>query len=148
MLVSNRNNVKGLEYPFVICLTMKLVEDYAYRNAVYTMLSRSFIKSYMLVSSENNGITDSIKEGLKEIKENRQMTIKIPTDAEQQMIATQFKRAVERKPLAEIIEDILDEMKVPSDQKKKIIDFALSLGWENFSDEELKVKLKQLLAVM
>lgn len=148
LLISNRNNVKGLEYPFVICMTMKLVEDYAYRNAVYTMLSRSFIKSYMLVSSENNGITDPIKEGLKEIKENRQMTIKIPSDAEQKIIATQFKRAVERKPLAEIIEDILDEMKVPSAQKKKVIDFGVSLGWENFSDEELKVKLKQLLAVM
>lgn len=148
LLVSNRNNVKGLEYPFVICMTKKLEEDYAYRNAVYTMLSRSFIKSYMLVSSENNGITDSIKAGLKEIKEHRQMTIKIPTEAEQQMIATQFKRAVERRPLADIIDDILNEMKVPAAQKKKIIDFGVSLGWENFSDEELKTKLKQLLAVM
>jgi len=148
LLVSNRNNVKGLEYPFVICMTMKLVEDYAYRNAVYTMLSRSFIKTYLLVSSEKNGITDSIKAGLKEIKEHRQMTIKIPTAEERQIIATQFKRAVERRPLADIIDDILNEMKVPSAQKQKIIDFGMSLGWEHFSDDELKAKLKQLLAVM
>lgn len=148
LLVSNRNNVKGLEYPFVICMTKKLVGDYAYRNAVYTMLSRSFIKSYMLVSSEDNGITDSIKNGLKEIKDYRQMTIKIPSEQEQQVIATQFKRAIERKPLAEILDNILDDMKIPVDQKKKVVEFGLGLGWEAFSDEELKDKVRKLLAAM
>lgn len=148
LLISNRNNVKGLEYPFVICMTMELAKDYAYRNAVYTMLSRSFIKSYLLVPSGNNGFTDSIKEGLKEIREHRQMTIKIPSVQEQQIIATQFKRAIERKPLADILDDILDEMKVSLDQKKKVIDFGLGLGWESYSDEELKYKVKQVLAAM
>lgn len=148
LLVSNRNNVKGLEYPFVICMTKKLVGDYAYRNAVYTMLSRSFIKSYMLLSSEDNGITDSIKSGLKEIKDYRQMTIRIPSEQEQQVIATQFKRAIERKPLAEILDNILDDMKVPVDQKKKVVEFGLGLGWEAFSDEELKDKVRKLLAAM
>ena len=148
LLVSNRNNAKGLEYPFVICMTKKLIEDYAYRNAVYTMLSRSFIKTYMLVPTEDNGITDSIKSGLKEIKEHRQMTIRIPSEQEQQIIATQFKRAIERKPLAEILERILDDLRVPDAQKKKVVEFGLGLGWEKFSDEELKDKMKKLLAAM
>lgn len=148
LLISNRNNVKGLEYPFVICMTRKLTRDYAYRNAVYTMLSRSFIKSYLLVPSVDNGFTESIKEGLKEIKEHRQMTIKIPSEQEQKIIATQFKRAMERKPLADILEEILNEMKVLPDQKKKVIDFGLGLGWEIFSDDELRIKVKQVLAAM
>lgn len=148
LLISNRNNVKGLEYPFVICMTKKLVSDYAYRNAIYTMLSRSFIGSYLLIPTEDNGFVESIKEGLKEIKEFRQMTIKIPSAQERQMIATQFKRAIERKPLADILDNIMDEMKVPSVQKKKVIDFGLGLGWESYSNEELRKKVKQVLAAM
>lgn len=42
LLISNRNNVKGLEYPFVICVTKGLVGSAHYRNSIYTMLTRSF----------------------------------------------------------------------------------------------------------
>ncbi len=148
LLISNRNNVKGLEYPFVICMTETLSKDYAYRNAIYTMLSRSFIKSYLLVSSQDNGISDSIKNGLKEIKKDRQMTIKIPTENEQEMIATQFKKVLEKKPLAEVIDSILNEMNVLESRRKQVVDFGVSSGWDELSDDELRNKIRQLLTIM
>jgi superfamily I DNA and RNA helicase len=48
ILISNRNNVKGLEFPFVICVTRKITNNPSYRNSLYTMLTRSFIKSFFL----------------------------------------------------------------------------------------------------
>lgn len=42
VFISNRNNVKGLEFPFVICYTHKILSTSNYRNTIYTMLSRSF----------------------------------------------------------------------------------------------------------
>lgn len=148
LLVSNRNNVKGLEYPFVICLTMKLVSDYPYRNAIYTMLSRSFIKSYLLVPTLDNGITESIKKGLKEIKRNHQMTIRIPSEQEIQSIQTRFTRAKERKPLAEIVDGLLIEMKVGKEKRNRIIDFTTNLGWEGYSEEEIKTKLVKIIEIL
>jgi len=54
LFVSNKNNVKGLEFPFVICITAKLKDNYKYRNTLYTMLTRSFIKSYLLIKNDEN----------------------------------------------------------------------------------------------
>ena len=50
VFVSNKNNVKGLEFPFVICLMQNpLDEDLQNRNSIYMMLTRSFITSYFII---------------------------------------------------------------------------------------------------
>ena len=54
LYISNVNNVKGLEFPFVICITSKIRSTYAYRNSLYTMLTRSFLQSFLLVSEYDN----------------------------------------------------------------------------------------------
>ena len=38
LFVSNRYNVKGLEFPFVICVTQEIFSSYGYRNALYMTL--------------------------------------------------------------------------------------------------------------
>lgn len=43
LFVSNKNNVKGLEFPFVICVTRRVTNSYSYRNSIYMTLTRSFI---------------------------------------------------------------------------------------------------------
>lgn len=44
LFVSNRNNVKGLEFPFVICIMQNaLTNDFSIRNSIYMMLTRSFL---------------------------------------------------------------------------------------------------------
>ncbi|MGR0480946.1 MAG: DEAD/DEAH box helicase [Candidatus Electronema sp. V4] len=54
LFVSNKNNVKGLEFPFVICVTIKINNSESYRNALYMMLTRSFITTYLLISHDDN----------------------------------------------------------------------------------------------
>lgn len=39
VFISNRNNVKGLEFPIVICITKKIHSTISYRNTLYTMLT-------------------------------------------------------------------------------------------------------------
>ena len=36
--ITNANNVKGLEFPFVICITKKILGQHKYRNSLYTCL--------------------------------------------------------------------------------------------------------------
>lgn len=70
VFISNRNNVKGLEFPFVICISRKLKNSLKYRNTLYTMLTRSFIQSYLIFDELVQ--YKELSEGLKIInKENR-----------------------------------------------------------------------------
>lgn len=56
VFISNKNNVKGLEFPFVICLMQsKLDNDLQNRNSIYMMLTRSFITSYFIMPDEDDG---------------------------------------------------------------------------------------------
>lgn len=49
IFITNQNHVKGLEFPFIICVTSNISNHYSYRNTLYTMLTRSFLQSYLLV---------------------------------------------------------------------------------------------------
>lgn len=54
LFVSNRNNVKGLEFPFVICVTnSSITKSKDVRNTIYMSLTRSFISSYLIMSDIN-----------------------------------------------------------------------------------------------
>ncbi|MBE2321313.1 ATP-binding domain-containing protein, partial [Solirubrobacter sp. CPCC 204708] len=70
LFVSNRNNVKGLEFPFVICVSERVTAGYMYRNALYMTLTRSFIQSRLIVSAnENEEFLRCIEGGLQRINE-------------------------------------------------------------------------------
>ena len=148
ILISNRNNVKGLEYSFVICITKAIGASYEYRNAIYTMLSRSFLNSYLIISdNSNNGLSDGIINGLNEILRTQKMTVRKPSDSEVKDIETRFKKAqlTINKPFAEILSEIMSEIALPKQQSDKLIRIILNeFHWENYDEEILKEKIKKL----
>lgn len=149
LLISNRNNVKGLEYPFVICVTRAIGSSYGYRNALYTMLSRSFLVSYLLISgTAKNGITQGMLDGIKEIIESHRMTIKKPSDEEQHAIETRFTKAQSEllKPFDEKLLDIMVSLNIPKANRIQLQKMVMStnLHWEDLSDEELRQKIQLL----
>ena len=54
LYITNPNNVKGLEFPFVLCMSPKIQNDYRYRNILYTMVTRSFLKTFILLTNTDN----------------------------------------------------------------------------------------------
>lgn len=122
VLISNRNNVKGLEFPFVICITKKINNSSSYRNSLYTMLTRSFIKSFFLVpNTKNSGLTQGMKDGLNEIISKKQMIIVEPSEQEKQRIRTRFKTRLKNMSHYDIMLKIFDELKVDKKHHNKIL---------------------------
>ncbi|WP_447017858.1 DEAD/DEAH box helicase [Shewanella algae] len=82
--ISNLNNAKGLEFPFVICYSHQLRSSSSYRNGLYTMMARSFLESHLVLGSNsaNDQIIPLLKSGLKCIRQNGFMDLRIPTDEE------------------------------------------------------------------
>ena len=67
LFVSNRNNVKGLEFPFVICIMQNaLTNDFSIRNSIYMMLTRSFLTSYLILPSAAKNI-EILKQGIENV---------------------------------------------------------------------------------
>lgn len=83
LFVSNINNAKGLEFPFVICFARNLKRNASFRNALYTMMARSFLESHLVLSSEaDNQVTHEIEKGLDFLMNNNFMKLPVPSEEE------------------------------------------------------------------
>ncbi|WP_052910412.1 DEAD/DEAH box helicase [Riemerella anatipestifer] len=141
ILISNRNNVKGLEFPFVICVTKGMKKTHSYRNSLYTMLTRSFIKSFLLTLPRE--LTEDMKKGLHEIINTKQMAIKEPTDEEKQKIKTRFINEKQKKhSLYERVESIFNKLQIDIRFYELISNMLTQMNITDSDDETLESFIK------
>lgn len=83
LFISNINNAKGLEFPFVICFAKQLKHKPGFRNALYTMMARSFLESHLLLSDNTDKeIFNTVSTGLNELIKNNELNVRIPPKEE------------------------------------------------------------------
>lgn len=147
VFISNRNNVKGLEFPFVFCITRNITSYPVYRNTLYTMLTRSFLRSYLLVSAQDQDYDkEKIIKGGKEIMNTRHMTIAIPTDQEQKAMRSWYDEAKVMKSLDEKISDCFVELGVTEANLQRMIRGSLSnLLSASTSPEAIKMLIQTMI---
>lgn len=148
LFISNRNNVKGLEFPFVICVTKQITSSSKYRSALYTMLTRSFLRSYLLLQrSDNEGIRKEILAGYSEIKEYKRMTISVPNKDEIKNIKARIRFEGNAKSLAEILKEIFDEKHLTSQQQTIIKDMLIDKV-KTTDKDELTMVIENLINII
>lgn len=124
LFITNINNVKGLEFPFVICLTRKVLSSSQYRTALYTMLTRSFLRSYLLMQREgNNELKEEIRLGYKQIKDEQRMTVSIPNPEEIDEIKAKIQFEGDAKSQHDVLEEIFDERGYDEPTRRKLFEF-------------------------
>jgi superfamily I DNA and RNA helicase len=139
---SNKNNVKGLEFSFVICITIGLDRSLSFRNTLYMMLTRSFLKTYMLlVEDYNKEVLPDIEQALGEILTKGQMTLKEPTDDEKKKIEENIIK-YNSKNSTNAVERICDEMDIPTLYRDKIANKIISEIKKRLTEEELRTAVK------
>lgn len=96
LYLTNTNNVKGLEFPFVICITSKIEDNALYRNKIYTMLTRSFLVTYLLIKDSKK--IPELKQIYSDISNNHSISdIRIPDEKEKQQIQHSLIKMAETK---------------------------------------------------
>jgi len=143
VFISNKNNVKGLEFPFVICVTRAIKNNSMYRNSIYTMLTRSFIKSYLVISSkENSGLTNEMKAGLREIILNKRMIIDEPSPQEKELIRTRFKYQLKQQSLYDRLIKVFENLSIEKKYYNKLMEMTqnVDLADQDYSGLEDFVK--------
>lgn len=134
VFISNRNNVKGLEFPFIICFMQSgLDDDLQNRNSIYMMLTRSFITSYFIVPNEDSEVINKIKRGADFVNENGYLHIKEPSPQQRKNLNNAIiNRTNIYKSQHDIIEEIMDTLGIEKEYRKKLHDIV-----KNAFNEEL-----------
>jgi superfamily I DNA and RNA helicase len=129
LFISNRNNVKGLEFPFIICITKQINDNPSYRNSLYTMLTRSFIKSFFLTQpGPKSGLTETMKEGLKNIVSTQEMIIQEPSEEEKKKIQTRFKYNLKKISHFDLMMSIFKELKIEQKFQDNLLQAAAKMN--------------------
>lgn len=114
LFVSNKNHVKGLEFPFVICVSETISRGYVYRNSLYMTLTRSFLQSRLIVSSElNKDLLPRISEGLRRVNAEGKIEVMPPNETEKASIKTTITVAASALSFFDMAEKAFDELSVP-----------------------------------
>lgn len=145
VFVTNRNNAKGLEFPIVICITNGLKSTISYRNTLYTMLTRSFLRSYLLVFSGQNGLSDDIRRGIDETLKNKNITVKAPSEVEREKMHKWMITARKVESLKDRIDKAFKELGIYELSKKEEIEAAINV--EKFKDADYS-KIVQLIKAL
>lgn len=123
IFLSNRNNIKGLEFPFVICVsTSKITTNKTLRNALYMILTRSFITSYLLLAEDNDeSLINILKQKVLELESTNHILIDEPSDdikreLDNQVISSEY-LILSKKDIAD---DLMRNRKIPFKEQKKI----------------------------
>lgn len=139
LFVSNRNNVKGLEFPFVICVTQRIYDSYGYRNSLYMTLTRSFIQTYLVISNEANaGILSDIDSGLQTINGAGCIEAKVPSDAEKESIKTTIKHNNSSMSFYDFVNKIFNELSVESSYRQDLMEAIKKINGEEFDYHNVK----------
>lgn len=151
LFISNKNHVKGLEFPFVICISDINATSLNLRNSLYMALTRSFLKSYLIVNEEKNrAVLSKILPGIEVIRQHDIITAEEPTAEEKARIRTRIKRNSKKLSYMDTFVEVLDELGIQNDAaRNKLISMAHSLQYEELYTsqdiEEFRISLQSLL---
>lgn len=140
LYLTNTNNVKGLEFPFVICITSKILNHISYRNKIYTMLTRSFLITYLVIKDVRD--IDWLAPLYEEIAaEGAISNIKLPDEQEKQRIKHAVLTQIEdnKESWHDFMEKIFIELNIIDPKKKaKGLQMVNSLSGDRFDAERIK----------
>ncbi len=139
LFISNINNAKGLEFPFVICFAKQLQCYPSFRNALYTMMARSFLESHLLLSNDTDStVFEAVSAGLNQLTSDNELNVRIPTAEEIEKQKDLFVLA-EGISIEKSVRQYCESRKATPRLIAKIISTVSSMleGIEDYSEEYL-----------
>lgn len=139
LFISNINNAKGLEFPFVICFAKQLKYYPGFRNALYTMMARSFLESHLLLSNDtDSAVFETISTGLNQLTVSNELNVRVPTAEEIEQQKDLFVLA-EGLSIEKTVKRYCESRKATPRLVAKIISTVTTMleGIEDYSEEYL-----------
>lgn len=139
LYITNPNNVKGLEFPFVLCISAQIQDDYRYRNILYTMVTRSFLKTFILLTKTDN--IKSQQKGLDIINKHNYIETTEPTKEEIGEIQKTIIKFREELSISyeQFLAAIFQELKIYDlERRKKFVQALKNVVFDRFDRDKTK----------
>ena len=146
--ISNINNVKGLEFPFVICVVLGMISDnIKYRNSIYMALTRSFLTSYFVINGKNTNFAEIYQDAINKISTEGVMNLIEPTSDEKSEMVNKIKISLseQKRQLSEILDELFKKEYSNMSQNDKVYVFNTLKPISNKLTEEKILKKARLL---
>ena len=147
LFVSNINNVKGLEFPFIICISNAIKYDASYRNSLYMTLTRSFLKTYFVVGKIEENLNSRFRSNIESINFTKKMFVNIQQETLPESLTINLKSDVSNYSLADFIKNYLKSVDIDSQIKNKI--YKLTKGFYDdsnmYNPEEVEKFMNDLI---
>ena len=151
VFISNTNNIKGLEFPFVICIETGVVnDDIRKRNSIYMILTRSFLSSYFIVNSVNEQFIKIYEGAIGKINKNGYMELREPDEAEKLQQAEKIRIAAQnkRKSVEDMINEVCDEYPQLSADERSELQKMVPKRVAERTESEVKAKTRKIIEAM
>lgn len=139
LFITNHRNVKGLEFPFVICYTKCITNKISYRNLLYTMISRSFLRTYFVIDENGyNSITQSMRNGINQIMKDGYMILHKPTEKEEMNMKKRRLEYQQTRSIKDRLEPIIAKHKIQNNSINRILEMIKNSSKSLDEDSELE----------
>lgn len=129
-------------------LVETITDSITERNAIYMMLTRSFLTSYLILNNTQNELIEILERGLDEIYNNDRMTIKKPTSEEEKRIKSNLIKYKKEAflTLEELILKVMSEKNIDMKYKKLIEEYLnVSLDVNSYKNEEAEKMISEFI---
>jgi len=136
LFFSNRNNVKGLEFPFVICLAFGMKRSIDYRNTLYMMLTRSLISTHLILFGDpENVLCGKLDEAIKIYSSDGSLRITEPSKKEQSIANEKLLSDSDNLSHFDFVSGVVKSMRLDIQDRKGIIDTVCKFRPNIFEQE-------------
>lgn len=136
---ANENNIKGLEFPFIILiLNQEIKNSLQFRNILYMIITRSMMQTYLLMT--DNEKMQVFQKGFENIKKNGYMIVSEPSDENKKQIKDDIDRYNKKlkMPKADIWDSIFNDLKIGTQARKQIQKSAKGLDFDTDNEDQIR----------
>lgn len=149
LYISNVNNIKGLEFPFVICVvTRTITTNILSRNSIYMALTRSFLTSYFIVDNRNSEFVEIYSAAIARITNEGKMELHEPSPDERKEMANRIRITLSssRKSFEEIMDDFFNKEYpyLKLEDRKFVADIIKQIS-ANLTEEQIKQRSRSFV---
>ncbi|EFO1854614.1 DNA helicase, partial [Escherichia coli] len=127
----------GLEFPFVICVTRDISRSHSDRNSLYMMLTRSFIRSYLLLGDRDESLQAEIQRGLENINAHGYMEITIPPQDVIERIRTTIKFDEKSISHYDLVSKVFDDLNIEAIFRPSLYEIVKNILPDSFDVERI-----------
>lgn len=138
LFITNDYNIKGLEFPFIICvLTNRITNNVKARNTLYMGMTRSFISSILILKNEES-LAETWEKGLEQISSTNSLIVDEP-DSDHIIGEKTIIQSLEsdNRTLDKVCDEIFDNLFIPINKQPNLKQAVIALLGDDWTEEKV-----------